>query len=68
MIPSLGFLLLASRNAVNDVQSGLITSQGELLASLSRAWLYLLAPMLLIWLSRLGPSPWRRRRRLWQQG
>ncbi len=54
MIPNLGFLLLASRNAFNDLQSGLITGQGELLTSLSRAWLYLLVPMLLVWLNKIG--------------
>ncbi len=54
MIPNLGFLLLASRNAFNDLQSGLITGQGELLTSLSRAWLYLLVPMLLVWFSTIG--------------
>jgi hypothetical protein len=54
MIPNLGFLLLASRNAFNDLQSGLITGQGELLTSLSRAWLYLLGPMLLVWFCRIG--------------
>ena len=54
MIPNLGFLLLASRNAFNDLQSGLITGQGELLTSLSRAWLYLLVPMLLVWFCRIG--------------
>lgn len=51
-LPGLAFTLLAAKNAFNDITTGLISGQGELSASISRATLYLLAPAALCWINR----------------
>ena len=51
-LTGLAFMLLAARNAFNDINSGLIHSQGELSASLARTTLYILAPLAIYLVNR----------------
>jgi len=46
--PGLAFTFLASRNALNDISTGLITSSSDLIAALTRACLYTLIPLVLL--------------------
>ena len=45
---AIGFMLLTAKNAFNDIDTGLITGPGELIASLARASLYILAPLAVV--------------------
>ena len=50
--PGLAFTFLASRNAFNDIGTGLITSSSDLSASLTRACLYTVIPLVLLFAGR----------------
>jgi hypothetical protein len=50
--PTIAFTLLASRNAFNDINTGLIVGYSELASSLTRASLYTIAPLSLVLASR----------------
>lgn len=47
LVPGLAYTALASRNALNDINTGLISGEAELIASLSRSSLYIIAPLIL---------------------
>lgn len=47
LVPGLAYTALAGRNALNDINTGLISGEAELIASLSRASLYIIAPLIL---------------------
>jgi len=50
--PGLAFTALASRNAFNDIGTGLITSSSDLSAFLTRACLYTAIPLVLLYAGR----------------
>ncbi len=47
-IIGVGFCLMASRNAVSDLATGLINTEGEFISSLTRALLYIALPMMIL--------------------
>jgi len=47
LVPSIIFLALATKNAINDLSTGLITTQNELFSSISRSLLYIIIPIVL---------------------